>query len=87
MKKPRVIYGSRTYEVLDLLRDGKPHRTNELPLPPKTREWPSSQWEDRHRWFTRAWSRGLIENVGEPYSPLWKITELGKQVLEESEKR
>ena len=81
-KKTWVVVGSRTYEVLNLLRDRKVHKTNELPLPEKTRWWPTAQHEDRWAWFHKAMIRGLIRRVKEGSNPAkWVITYRGRAVL------
>jgi hypothetical protein len=69
---PRV--GGRAKQVMDLLADGKWHKTNELPLPPRTRDWPTSQAEDRWKWFQRLYNIGLINKT---YPVKWKISKLG----------
>jgi len=79
----RIIKNSRTHQVLKLLSDGKVHKTNELPLPPKTRAWLTSQAEDRHNWFWRATKKGYVEKVSKmnEIPSKWRITEKGKEVL------
>ena len=84
MKKPLKPTGRRG-QVLKLLSDKKVHTTNELPLPPRTRDWESSRHEDRGKWFTRAQKEKLIKNAGRSKKDKrvsqWKITKKGLDVL------
>ena len=80
-KRPLKPTGRRG-QVLKLLSDKKIHKTNELRLPPKTRAWASSQWEDRNYWFSRAQKEKLIKLVGKKGGVNhWKITKKGLKVL------
>ena len=75
--------GIRQYQVLRLLEDGKVHATNELPIPERTRDWPSAQWEDRNIWFHRVEKKGWIKLVrhGKGGVCLWQITSEGRDRL------
>jgi len=77
------VFGPRQYRVMRLLEDGKVHATNELPLPEKTRDWSTAQWEDRHIWFWRLVKKGWVKRVGHGYGhvTLWKITSEGRERL------
>ena len=80
-KKPLKPTGRRG-QVLKLLSDKKVHKTNELPLPPKTREWRTSRHEDRYNWFYRARKEKLVKLVGKVGGvDKWKITKKGLKVL------
>jgi len=82
----KIKKGSRTHDVLKLLKDGKVHFTIEMPLPPKTRDWETSQAEDRHAWFRRAAKRGLIKKTENSVCPAsWVITDKGLETLKEVE--
>lgn len=72
--------GGRALQVITLLADGQVHQTGELPLPPRTRVWKSSQHEDRWKWFVRLEKVGLIERTGKRTKRgiSWKITKLGE---------
>ena len=81
MKKLLKPTGRRG-QVLRLLSDKKVHKTNELSLPPKTREWKSSRHEDRLKWFSRAEKEKLIKLRGRKGGVNhWKITKKGLKVL------
>ena len=81
MKKPLKPTGRRG-QVLKLLSDKKVHKTNELPLPPRTRAWTYSRHEDRLKWFSRAEKEKLIKLHGRKGGVNhWKITKKGLKVL------
>ena len=84
-RKRWIIKESRTHQVLKLLSDGEVHKTTELEKPPKTRDWPSSQAEDRHSWFRRTMLKGYINKVSKHNQKpaKWQITEKGAKLYEE----
>lgn len=78
-----IFKNSRTHQVLTLLSDGKIHKTTELEKPEKTRDWPTSQAEDRHSWFWRTMRKGYIICLKPQTCPSkWQITKKGIKILE-----
>jgi hypothetical protein len=74
-------------EVLELLADGKVHKTNELPLGPDTSHgsWKNRPYEYRHMKFDRQRKQGNIERVSKQRARIaeWHITAKGLKRLQD----
>ena len=93
MKTSYKRLGPRQIQVLTLLKDGKIHATNELPLPKEVynpcnewnyRTYPPRPFCYRHSWFVRCCDNGWVHWICVSGGvALWCITKKGEKIIKE----